>query len=71
LFGREVVEEAALGRARLDDLAPFSTGGAYLNFPGLFEEGERLERASRGDRNYERLEALRKEYDPGGLFASR
>ncbi len=59
----------AWARATVDDLSPFSTGGAYLNFPGLFEEGEQLERASRGDRNYERLEALRKTYDPGGLFA--
>ena len=59
----------AWARATVDDLSPFSTGGAYLNFPGLFEEGEQLERASRGDRNYERLEALRKGYDPGGLFA--
>jgi FAD/FMN-containing dehydrogenase len=60
----------AWARATVDDLAPFSTGGAYLNFPGLFEEGEQLKRASHGDRNYERLEALRREYDPSGLFAA-
>jgi FAD/FMN-containing dehydrogenase len=59
----------AWARATVDDLEPFSTGGAYLNFPGLFEEGEQLRRASHGDRNYDRLEALRKEYDPSGLFA--
>ena len=60
----------AWARATVDDLAPFSTGGAYLNFPGLFEEGEQLKRASHGDRNYERLKALRRECDPRGLFAA-
>jgi FAD/FMN-containing dehydrogenase len=59
----------AWARATVDDLEPYSTGGAYLNFPGLFEEGEQLRRASHGDRNYDRLVALRKEYDPSGLFA--
>jgi FAD/FMN-containing dehydrogenase len=60
----------AWARATVDDLSPFSSGGAYLNFPGLFEEGEELLRASHGDRNYERLAALRQKYDPTGLFAA-
>jgi hypothetical protein len=55
-------------RETVAELAPFSTGGAYLNFPGLFEEGEDLLRRSYGDRNYERLLGLRREYDPDGLF---
>jgi FAD/FMN-containing dehydrogenase len=52
-------------------LGPFSTGGGYLNFPGLFEEGEELLRASHGAGNYDRLVALRQTYDPTGLFAGR
>ena len=62
-------ENVAWARKAIDDLAPFSTGGAYLNFPGDFEEGDKLLRASHGDRNFERLVALRRQYDPMGLFA--
>jgi FAD/FMN-containing dehydrogenase len=46
----------------------FSRGGGYLNFPGLFEEGEEQLRASYGERNYARLVALKDELDPEGLF---
>jgi FAD/FMN-containing dehydrogenase len=59
----------AWARDAVAALEPYSTGGAYLNFPGLFEEGEELLRASHGAANYERLVALRREYDPTGLFA--
>jgi FAD/FMN-containing dehydrogenase len=52
----------------LEDVRPLSTGGAYLNFPGFFEEGEELLRASYGDANYQRLVALKDEYDPGNVF---
>jgi len=52
-------------------LEPFTSGGGYLNFPGLFEEGEQLLRASHGDANYERLVALERKYDPAGQFAGR
>jgi FAD/FMN-containing dehydrogenase len=62
-------ENIAWARATVDDLAPFSTGGAYLNFPGLFEEGDELLRASHGDRNFERLASLRRQLDPSGVFA--
>lgn len=59
----------AWGRATVDAVRPFSTGGTYLNFPGFFEEGDDLLRASYGERNYERLVALKTEVDPKGLFA--
>jgi FAD/FMN-containing dehydrogenase len=55
-------------RDSIDELKPYSSGGAYLNFPGFFEEGDALLRASYGDANYERLVALKTEYDPTNLF---
>lgn len=45
----------------------FSSGGLYLNFPGLGEEREDLVRAAYGA-NYERLVALKGKYDPQNLF---
>ncbi len=44
-----------------------STGGLYLNFPGLGEEKEALVRAGYGV-NYERLAELKQTYDPTNLF---
>jgi len=44
-----------------------STGGVYLNFPGFGEEKEALARAGYGA-NYERLAALKAQYDPSNLF---
>jgi FAD/FMN-containing dehydrogenase len=61
----------AWARDSVAALDPFSTGGGYLNFPGLFEEGEELLRASHGAANYERLVALKQKYDPTRLFAGR
>ncbi|WBB58344.1 FAD-binding oxidoreductase [Streptomyces sp. WMMC500] len=49
------------------DLRTFSAGGVYLNFPGFLEEGERLLREGYGV-NYERLSAVKAEYDPANLF---
>jgi FAD/FMN-containing dehydrogenase len=49
------------------ELHRFSTGQAYLNFPGQLEEGEELLRASYGA-NYQRLEAVKTIYDPTNLF---
>ena len=40
-----------------------STGGLYLNFPGLGEEKEELVKAGYGA-NYERLAVLKAKYDP-------
>ena len=50
---------AAMGR--------HSTGGLYLNFPGLGEEKEELVKAGYGA-NYERLAVLKAKYDPDNLF---
>ena len=61
----------AWARDTVTALEPFSTGGAYLNFPGFFEEGDELLRASYGERNYERLVELKRRYDPDGLFVGR
>src|SRR5581483_471841 len=48
-------------------LEKHSTGGLYLNFPGLGEEREALVKAGYGA-NYERLAALKAKYDPTNLF---
>jgi FAD/FMN-containing dehydrogenase len=68
--GQEAEDEANIAWARetVADLDPFSTGGAYLNFPGLFEEGDELLRSSFGDENYRRLVQVTRTYDPTGLF---
>jgi FAD/FMN-containing dehydrogenase len=50
------------------ELQDYSSGGAYLNFPGQGEEGETLLRASYGKANYERLVAIKTKYDPTNLF---
>ena len=42
-------------------------GRMYLNFPGLGEEGEKLQRDSFGS-NYGRLQSIKHKYDPGNLF---
>lgn len=60
----------AWARETVADLEPFSSGGGYLNFPGLFEEGEEQLRASYGERNYERLVTLKNQVDPTNLFAA-
>jgi FAD/FMN-containing dehydrogenase len=49
------------------DMRRFSGGGAYLNFAGFFEEGDRLIREAFGE-NFERLVALKNKYDPTNLF---
>jgi FAD/FMN-containing dehydrogenase len=59
----------AWARSTVDDLRPFSSGGAYLNFPGLYEEGDELLRASYGEHNYARLVAIKGKVDPAGVFA--
>ena len=45
----------------------FSDGGLYLNFPGFGEEKTALVRAGYGE-NYDRLVALKTQYDPDNLF---
>jgi FAD/FMN-containing dehydrogenase len=60
----------AWARQTVADLRAFSNGGSYLNFPGLFEEGDELLRASYGERNYQQLLALKDRYDPANLFGT-
>ena len=60
-------EAIAWGREFWDVMGRHSTGGLYLNFPGLGEEKEELVKAGYGA-NYERLATLKAEYDPANLF---
>jgi len=60
-------EAIAWGREFWAAMGRHSTGGLYLNFPGLGEEKEELVKAGYGV-NYERLAALKAEYDPTNLF---
>jgi FAD/FMN-containing dehydrogenase len=60
-------EAIAWGREFWDAMGKHSTGGVYLNFPGLGEEKEALVRAGYGV-NYKRLAALKAKYDPANLF---
>jgi FAD/FMN-containing dehydrogenase len=57
----------AWARACYSDLRRFSGGGMYLNFPGFLEEGQGLMRDAYGG-NYERLVALKNQYDSANLF---
>ena len=59
----------AWARETVADLARFSSGGSYLNFPGFYEDGDALLRDSLGERNFARLQSIRKEYDPANRFA--
>jgi FAD/FMN-containing dehydrogenase len=49
-----------------EDVHPFSTGGAYVNFLGEGEGRDRV-RSSYRD-NYDRLAKVKTEYDPDNLF---
>ena len=60
-------EAIAWAREFWDAMGRHSTGGLYLNFPGLGEEKEALVRAGYGA-NYDRLAALKAKYDPANLF---
>jgi FAD/FMN-containing dehydrogenase len=61
--GREDIEWA---RGMWEALAPFSTGGVYMNFLG--NEGPERVRAAYGLKNYERLRAIKQQYDPSNFF---
>ncbi|WP_152192917.1 FAD-binding oxidoreductase [Georgenia satyanarayanai] len=56
-------------RAVVQDMAPFSTGGLYVNFLGA-EAGDRAQatRAVYGAGPLERLAGLKRRYDPENLF---
>jgi FAD/FMN-containing dehydrogenase len=60
-------EAIAWGREFWAAMGRHSTGGLYLNFPGLGEEKEELVRAGYGG-NYDRLASLKAKYDPANLF---
>ncbi len=55
-------------RTLIADMEQYSDGGRYLNFAGFQEEGDAMMSAAFGDR-YERLVALKNQYDPGNLFS--
>ena len=57
----------AYSRNFLDATDSHSTGGLYVNFAGLGEEGEALVKSAYGA-NYEKLVALKNKYDPTNLF---
>jgi FAD/FMN-containing dehydrogenase len=54
-------------RETIAALEPFSDGSRYLNFAGLYEEGEALMAAAFGA-NYRRLAQIKHQYDPTNLF---
>jgi FAD/FMN-containing dehydrogenase len=54
-------------RGLVTALAPYSDGSRYLNFAGFQEEGDPLMRASFGP-NYDRLAAIKAEWDADNLF---
>jgi FAD/FMN-containing dehydrogenase len=60
--------EVAWGRAFMDTMRPWGAGKAPPNFISVDDGAERL-RASYGDEKFERLVALKNEYDPDNVFA--
>ena len=53
-------------RAFAAAMEPYSTGGVYVNFLGA--EGERRIIAAYGPEKYQRLVAVKNQYDPGNFF---
>ena len=51
-----------------DALAPFATGGVYVNFAGLGDENVPGRSLLGADQR--RLDEVRRRYDPDGLFAA-
>ena len=62
------LDGAAIGWARStwDALAPYATGGVYLNFAGLGDDAD-LQATALGS-NQSRLAEILRAYDPDGLF---
>ena len=54
-------------RSTWDAMKPFSTGGVYVNFSGLDDEARGLRNAVLGPSGA-RLDTIRANYDPDGLF---
>ena len=57
----------ALGRAYREDLRPYASGAAYLNFLG--DEGPERVRAGFGARSFERLAEVKAAWDPTNAFS--
>jgi FAD/FMN-containing dehydrogenase len=68
VWAEEALDEGAIEWARSgwEALRPHATGGVYLNFAGLGEE-DAVHRAALGA-SIERLDRVRRAYDPEGLF---
>ncbi len=67
---REAGEDArhiAWARETFEAMAPFTTGGVYVNFISGDEGDERI-RAAYGDAAYGRLAALKRDWDPKNIF---
>ncbi len=56
---------AEWGRAYWEAVHPFNMGGAYINF--MMEEGDERIKATYGE-NYDRLVAVKTQYDPNNFF---
>jgi FAD/FMN-containing dehydrogenase len=69
IWSEPALDEAAIGWARStwNALSPHGTGGVYLNFSGLGEEEDGVRRAALGA-SEERVDQVRRAYDPEGLF---
>ena len=48
------------------DIAPYATGGVWLNFIG--DEGQARVRAAFGNENFVRLSQVKREFDPDNVF---
>ena len=53
----------------LEEMRQFSDGSVYLNFPGFYEDSDEMMETTFGDA-YDRLTALKSEYDPTSLFSA-
>jgi FAD/FMN-containing dehydrogenase len=68
MWDEPALDEAcrAWGRQALADLAPFASDGRYVN--DVAEVGADVARTVYGDAKYERLVALKREWDPDNVF---
>jgi FAD/FMN-containing dehydrogenase len=46
---------------------PFKTGGTYMNYFGVDDQGDERVRQALGA-NYERLREIKRRYDPSNMF---
>lgn len=71
LWTDPALDERAIGwsRAAWDAIRPFATGGVYVNFSGLDDSVDDTREAAYGT-SQQRLEHVRRTFDPDGLFAA-